>query len=145
MRLEVLIASLKPPYPGKVASNLQLPADSIQRLSQLQEVKTYIVESLAQCDRISQIVFLLRQYQLPTLILIAAFSPREVRRQIWRYLSELSHIKAPLNGNDLKELGYKPGRQFKEILDALLVATLDGEVSDRTSALAYLAQRYPQT
>ncbi|HAZ48312.1 MAG TPA: poly(A) polymerase [Cyanobacteria bacterium UBA11369] len=145
MRLEVLIASLKPPYPGKVASNLQLPADSIQRLSQLQEVKTYIVESLAQCDRISQIVFLLRQYQLPTLILIAAFSPREVRRQIWRYLSELSHIKAPLNGNDLKALGYKPGRQFKEILDALLVATLDGEVSDRTSALAYLAQRYPQT
>ncbi|HAX76168.1 MAG TPA: poly(A) polymerase, partial [Cyanobacteria bacterium UBA11372] len=152
MRLEVLIAALKPPYPGKVASNLQLPADSIQRLSQLEQAKTNIVESLPKCDspaetqsdRISQIVFLLRQYQLPTLILIAAFSPREVRRQIWRYLSELSHIKAPLNGNDLKELGYKPGRQFKEILDALLVATLDGEVSDRASALAYLAQRYPQ-
>jgi tRNA nucleotidyltransferase (CCA-adding enzyme) len=144
MRLEVLIAALKPPYPGKVASNLQLPADSIQRLSQLQEAKTNIVESLPKCERISEIVLLLRQYQLPTLILIAAFSPREVRHQIWRYLSELSHIKAPLNGNDLKALGYKPGRQFKEILDALLVATLDGEVSDRTSALAYLAQRYPQ-
>ncbi|WP_226575750.1 CBS domain-containing protein [Microseira wollei] len=143
MRLEVLIAALKPPYPGKVASNLQLPADSIQRLSQLQEAKTNIVESLPKCERMSEIVLLLRQYQLPTLILIAAFSQREVRHQIWRYLSDLSHIKAPLNGNDLKALGYKPGRQFKEILDALLVATLDGEVSDRTSALAYLAQRYP--
>jgi tRNA nucleotidyltransferase (CCA-adding enzyme) len=153
IRLEVLIAALKPPYPGKVASNLQLPADSIQRLSQLEQAKANLAESLLKCDspaetlrdRISQIVFLLRQYQLPTLILIAAYSPREVRRQIWRYLSELSHIKAPLNGNDLKALGYKPGRQFKEILDALLVATLDGEVSDRASALAYLAQHYPQT
>ena len=144
MRLEVLIAALKPPYAGKVAANLQLPADTIQRLSQLQEDKNNIVESLPKRDRISQIVLLLRQYQLPTLILIAAFSPREVRHKIWCYLSDWSQIKAPLNGNDLKALGYKPGRQFKEILDALLVGTLDGEVSDRTSALAYLTKHYPQ-
>jgi tRNA nucleotidyltransferase (CCA-adding enzyme) len=144
MRLEVLIAALKPPYPAQVAATLQLPADSIERLQQLNDAQSAIVQSLPASNRTSQIVRLLNQYKLPTLILVAARSPRSIRRQIWQYLTELRHIKAPLNGNDLKQLGYKPGRQFKQILDQLLAATLDGEICDRHDALFYLSQNYPQ-
>ena len=53
------------------------------------------------------------------------------------------NVKAPLNGKDLKELGYKPGPLYREILDKLLAATLDGEIDDRSSAESFVRKRYP--
>jgi tRNA nucleotidyltransferase (CCA-adding enzyme) len=47
-----------------------------------------------------------------------------------------------LDGNDLKALGYKPGPQFKAILEALIAATLDGVLSNRTEAEAFVAERF---
>lgn len=143
MRLEVLIAHLEPEYRGKVAANLQLPDPSIERLQQLASSQATVVESLPNCQRPSQIVQLLRQYKLPTLILIAVQSPRAVRRKIWCYLTHLANVQPLLNGNDLKALGYKPGRQFKQILDELLAATLDGVVRTRAEAEAFVAQHFP--
>lgn len=170
IRLEVLIAYLIPAYRGKVANNLQLPADSIDRLEHLAEAEAKIIEFLPNGDRgtspiqcrPSEVVRLLRQYSLPTLILIMVHIPRYVRRIIWRYLTEWSHVKAPLNGNDLKKLGYKPGPQYSKILDDLLAATLDKDIYNlaestpenssnpqldaeqmRAAAMSYLKERYP--
>ncbi len=145
MRLEVLIAYLTPEYRGKVATNLQLPADSIERLQNLALAQSEVMETLSKCDRKSEIVRSLRRYDLPTLILIAVQSPRDVRRKIWLYLTDWRNVKAPLNGNDLKALGYKPGPQYSKMLDDLLAATLDGAevVCDRASAEAFLAEHFP--
>ena len=142
MRLEVLIAYLAPDERGKVATNLQLPTDSIKRLQDLEEGKMKVVNSLLRCEMPSSLVLLLRQYELPTLILIAVQSPRKVRRQIWQYLTKWANVEPLLNGNDLKALGYKPGPNFKQMLDDLLAATLDGTVRDRVSAIAFLAAHY---
>ncbi|MCL1473555.1 CBS domain-containing protein [Argonema antarcticum] len=148
MRLEVLIAYLIPEYRGKVVTNLQLPVDSIERLQNLALAQSEVMETLSKCDRKSEIVRSLRRYDLPTLILIAVQSPRDVRRKIWLYLTDWRNVKAPLNGNDLKALGYKPGPQYSKMLDDLLAATLDGEgvgvVCDRASAEAFLAEHFPK-
>ena len=144
MRLEVLIAYLAPGYRDKVAANLQLPADSIKRLQHLEAGKKQLAEHLPKCELPSQLVLLLRNYELPVLIAIALQSPRSVRRQIWAYLTRWANVEPPLNGNDLKALGYKPGPGFKRMLDDLLAATLDGDLDDRTDASSFLAQRYPQ-
>ena len=144
MRLEVLIAYLAPEYRGKVAANLQLPADSIKRLEVLEAAKNQLAEGLPKCELPSQLVLLLRNYELPVLIAIAIQSPRSARRQIWEYLTRWANVEPPLNGNDLKALGYKPGPGFKRMLDDLLVATLDGDLGDRAAAISFLAQRYPQ-
>ena len=143
MRLEVLIAYLAPGYRDKVAANLQLPADSIKRLQHLEAGKKQLAEHLPKCELPSQLVLLLRNYELPVLIAIALQSPRSVRRQIWAYLTRWANVEPPLNGNDLKALGYKPGPGFKRMLDDLLAATLDGDLGDRTDANSFLAQRYP--
>ena len=46
--------------------------------------------------------------------------------------------------HDLKQLGYRPGPQFKQILDALRGAVLDKELSgEREAAIDWLAQNYP--
>ena len=144
MRLELLIAYLAPEYRGKVAANLQLPADSIKRLEVLEAGKNQLAQGLLKCELPSQLVLLLRNYELPVLIAIAIQSPRSARRQIWEYLTRWTNVESPLNGNDLKALGYKPGPGFKRMLDDLLAATLDGDLGDRAAAISFLAQRYPQ-
>ncbi len=144
MRLEALIAHLAPEFREKVAKNLQLPEDSIQRLQNLALAQTDVQKSLPQCQRSSQIMQLLKQYDLPVLILIALQSSRLIRRQIWCYFTVLANVQPILNGNDLKKLGYKPGPQYRQILDDLLVATVDRVVQDKTAAKEFLSKHYPK-
>lgn len=99
--------------------------------------------------RPSQIVRYFADYDLPTLALLTVRSPRRRRRLIWHYLTVWSQVKSPLDGNDLKRLGYKPGKQFKPMLDRLLAATLDGELNGdletlRQQAEQLLAQQFSQ-
>ncbi|MHC5670784.1 CBS domain-containing protein [Nostoc sp.] len=142
MRLETLIAHLAAEYRAKVAKNLQLPEDSIARLKNLAKVQTEVMTLLPTLQRPSQVVQLLRQYDLPILILIAVQSPRSLRHQIWEYFTVWANVQPLLNGNDLKKLGYKPGAQYRQILDDVLAATLDGVIKDKFEAEEFLAQQY---
>jgi tRNA nucleotidyltransferase (CCA-adding enzyme) len=146
LRLELIIAHLAPAYRRSVAANLQLPDESIDRLQALDLAQTQIVSSLPNCDRVSQIVKLLEQYDLQMLILIALRCRRsiELRRQIWKYLTVWTQVKPLLTGDDLRKLGYKPGPQFRQMLDNLFAATLDREVTDRASAESFIRMNYPQ-
>lgn len=143
IRLEVLIAYLESDYRGLVGKNLQLPVDSIRRLEELELSKARVVQNLPECHVPSQVVWLLREYDLPMLVLIAVQCERWVRQKIWKYLTQWANVKPVLNGNDLKAMGYKPGHLFKLMLDDLLAATLDGVVSDRDDAESFLSQNYP--
>jgi tRNA nucleotidyltransferase (CCA-adding enzyme) len=142
LRLEAIIAHLAPEFRSQVATNLQLPDDSIKRLSNLSKVLDNIA-GLAECKQKSQVVGLLKKYDLNTLILAAVQSPRSIRRLIWHYITVWRYVQAPLDGNDLQKLGYKPGRAFREILDNLLAATLDGAVKDKSDAETFLNEKYP--
>ncbi|MBD2729560.1 CBS domain-containing protein [Nostoc sp. FACHB-892] len=144
MRLETLIVNLAPQYRAKVAKNLQLQEDSIARLNNLAQAQSEVMTLLPTLQRPSQVVQLLRQYDLPMLILIALQNPREIRHQIWKYLTFWTNVQPLLNGNDLKKLGYKPGPQYRQILDDVVAATLDGVIKDRTEAEEFLAQYYPK-
>ncbi|MBD2525937.1 CBS domain-containing protein [Nostoc sp. FACHB-133] len=144
MRLEALIAHLAPEYRVKVAQNLQLQDDSIVRLKNLVQNFSQVMECLPTLQHPSQVVQLLRQYDLPMLILIALQSPQEIRHQIWEYLTVWANVQPLLNGNDLKKLGYKPGPVYRQILDDILAATLDGVIKYKTEAEDFLAQHYPK-
>lgn len=143
MLLEMMIISLDSSVRATVAQNLQLPSDSIQRLGQFAEITTLVAATMPTCDRPSQVFQHLCLYDLATLVVLAATSERSVRQTIWRYLSRWSRMQPLLTGHDLKALGYKPGRQFKQILDTLLAAQLDGDISNRTDATAFLATYFP--
>ena len=141
IRLETLIAHLTLSERIMVADNLQLPKDSLQRLQQLETLEEVTAE-LEQYDRPSQIYLLLSPYKPLSLILFAARSSKNIRRQVWHYLTHLSQVKPLLNGNDLKNLGFKPGPLYKQILDDVLAATLDGKISDRAMAQEYVKSKY---
>lgn len=145
MLLETLITTLAPDLREPIALNLQLPADSIQRLSTFAATLTEVETQLPTCDRPSQIVKRLEPFDLPMLLLLAIHVPRAQRRLIWRYLTNWATVKPPLDGNDLKNMGYKPGKLFKPMLDALRAATLDGVVGDRPTAEEYVRSHFPKT
>jgi len=185
MRLEVILAYLPATEERvSVATQLELPSDSIKRLKELETAKanitTHLSEDISPAEalplyetlqqqranllqqplstveipikntlfqeryRPQTLVKVLHQYKLPTLVLTAVQASRKVRRRIWQYLTDWSQLKAPLDGNDLKALGYKPGPQYREILESLLNATLDGVIQTKAEAQQYLTQHYPQ-
>ncbi len=143
IRLEVLIAYLKPEYREKVAKNLQLADDSMSRLEKLSQIQSEVMKLLSTFEKPSQTVYLLKKYDLQTLILITLQSSRKIRRIIWQYLTNWGNIQPLLNGNDLKQLGYKPSPQYKQMLDDLLTATVDGIIKDKVQAQEFLAKHYP--
>ncbi len=128
LRLEILLAELAPELRGSIATKLQLPTDSIKRLSQLAQQQDAVHEQLNHVEAPSQVYKALSPISIPSLILIAAATPLPQRRQMWCYLTHWIAVKPPINGNDLKQLGYKPGKQFKVILEELRWAVLDGEL-----------------
>ncbi|MEB3359844.1 MAG: CBS domain-containing protein [Synechococcales bacterium] len=140
--LETLLAQLPAADRAQVAETLQLAADSIDRLRHLHQTEAAVHADLAQVEKPSGLYHHLQGYDAATLILLGVRSDRPTRRKIWHYLTRLSQVKPPLDGNDLKRLGYKPGRQYREILDALLAATLDGEVGDRASAEQFVKTQW---
>jgi tRNA nucleotidyltransferase (CCA-adding enzyme) len=135
LRLEGLLATLPTGDRQLIAQNLHLPQSSSDRLASLSEVERDLQHHLPRSQRPSDRVKLLRAYSPGLLILVAARSNKILRRQIWHYLTVLTQIAPPINGDDLKALGYKPGPFFKEALEAVLMATLDGEISDREGAI----------
>ena len=60
---------------------------------------------------------------------------------VQRFLADTppEQVRPPrlVNGQDLKDMGMKPGPKFKEILLAVEEAQLDGQFADRESALRY--------
>ena len=144
LRLEVLIASLPLESRISLATSLQLPKDSLQRLQKLEAIATALTEQLSNGDNFcnSQIYQFFKPYKDGDLILLAVRSSQEIRRIIWQYLTQLSTIKPLLDGNDLKNLGYKPGKIYKEILDDVLAHTLDGKVATKDRAIAFVREKY---
>jgi len=57
-------------------------------------------------------------------------------------LSQLRHATIATTGEDLKKLGFPPGKIYKKILDTLLDAKLDGKVQNRREEIAYVKENF---
>ena len=77
------------------------------------------------------------------LYLMAIARKNEIKKSVSLYVTSMKHEKPIVNGSDLKEMGYKPGPIFKQILHQLLLARLDGEVSTREDELTMVSEHFP--
>ena len=132
--LEILISSINVKERKKIAESLQLPKETTERIKTVHTIYLELNNRLLQYEKISEQYKQLCRYKLPDLILVAVESNKQVRRIIWQYLTQWSKVQIPLNGNDLKRMGYKPGPKYKVVLDKLLSLTLDGEINSKQQA-----------
>lgn len=86
----------------------------------------------------SQIYRQLEDLPLETLLLLMARARKMARGRIVFYLNELRQVRPKMSGNDLRELGLKPGPQFAKILKRLLYARLDGRVKTKGDEIEYV-------
>lgn len=89
----------------------------------------------------SQIYRLLQPFSRQSLhVLYLAEEDTSVRQAIDLYMDELRSVRTVLRGDDLKEVGLVPGPLYKDILDRLLDARLDGRVHSREEEAALLKE-----
>ncbi len=141
LRLEALLLAL--PQAPQVASQLHLTQAGIERLSHFPSYQTLLAQLETGSLSPAQVVRLLQRLRIPAVILLAGLAAKPARRLLWRYLQEWHWVKPLLNGHDLRCLGYKPGPLFQEILDRLRCLTLNGELTTRAEAEAWLRKHFP--
>jgi tRNA nucleotidyltransferase (CCA-adding enzyme) len=87
----------------------------------------------------SSLYFLLEDY-LPTAITAnqLATDSAIARRRLKLYLGKLRYIKPTLTGDDLRQMGIRPGPRMKEILHRLLTARLNGKVRSKQGEVEWV-------
>ena len=83
---------------------------------------------------------------LPTeviLYLMARSKHPDIKRYISLYYTQLKNVRPQVRGQDLLDLGYRPGPRFKEIFDLLLERKLAGELRSKEEEITFLRSRFP--
>ncbi|MFH0724758.1 MAG: CBS domain-containing protein [Pseudomonadota bacterium] len=75
------------------------------------------------------------------LFMMAATRQEKVKRAISHFFTRLRQIEPAIGGKDLLAMGYKPGPVYREIIQAVLDAKLDGRLRTRKEELAYAEAR----
>jgi tRNA nucleotidyltransferase (CCA-adding enzyme) len=70
------------------------------------------------------------------LYIMAATEERAVQQMVSLYYTKLRHIQPLLQGKDLQTMGIPPGPIYREILDAILEARLEGRITTRQEETA---------
>ncbi|MCP4359631.1 MAG: CBS domain-containing protein [Chloroflexi bacterium] len=100
---------------------------------------TAVLQNLPLDARPSQVEKALRPYPSRVLLVIRAWLQDERLIDIVeKYYGEWREVKTAVSGNDLRQMGLKPGPKFAVLLDRLLAARLDGEVKNETEERALL-------
>jgi tRNA nucleotidyltransferase (CCA-adding enzyme) len=85
----------------------------------------------------------LRPFHTETLLYIMASATREsIKQAISNYITRLRSVTTLLDGKYLKEIGVKPGPIYREILESLLDARLNGEVSTLLDEVAFVRKNW---
>lgn len=77
-----------------------------------------------------------------TLALMARADRPEHRRTIGEFLTAMRRRRPLLRGHDLRSLGIPPGPIYRDILNSLLYAKLDGLVETRDDELRFVRRRF---
>jgi tRNA nucleotidyltransferase (CCA-adding enzyme) len=65
---------------------------------------------------------------------------RRVKRAISHYVTKLRHVTISVTGKDLMERDLKPGPVYRDIMQAVLEAKLNGLLQTREDELAFVEQ-----
>jgi len=76
------------------------------------------------------------------LFIMAKTKEKMVKKRIFFYLTQLRDLKIEVDGNDLKKMGYKPSPLFKEILEKVRKAKLDGLVKTKKEEIDYIKKNF---
>jgi tRNA nucleotidyltransferase (CCA-adding enzyme) len=74
------------------------------------------------------------------LYIMAASEQEKVKKAISHFFTKLRYIHTSIKGDDLIQMGLKPGPIFREIFEAVRDAKLDGAIRDRDDEIHFAEQ-----
>jgi len=77
------------------------------------------------------------------LYLMARTKHPDIKRYISLYFTQLKNVKPQVRGQDLLDLGYPSGPQFKAIFDAILERKFAGELRSKAEEVDFILSRFP--
>ncbi len=93
-------------------------------------------------EKLSSLYFILEPLPLEgQLYLMAKIQKEELRKYISYYITHLRNISTQISGQDLKELGLKPGPLFGRLFQQLKAAQIDGHARDREEQLSWIKKQ----
>lgn len=99
--------------------------------------------SAAKRLRPSQVYRILRPFAMESLLyMVAKASDQVAKRHLAQFITKYRGIRPLLNGEDLKAIGLKSGPVFRETLDALRDARLDGKLATRDDEITYVREKF---
>jgi tRNA nucleotidyltransferase (CCA-adding enzyme) len=69
---------------------------------------------------------------------MAATKYERVKKSISKYFTQLRPVKILITGQDLKRMGLEPGPIYREILDAVLHARLNGQLKSKNDEIKFV-------
>ncbi|HPD61741.1 MAG TPA: polya polymerase, partial [Thermodesulfobacteriota bacterium] len=76
------------------------------------------------------------------LYLMAKASHQTIKKAISNYITHLRFTEALLTGEDLKKMGLPPGKIYKQALQGLLKARLDGKIKTREDEISFIKHHF---
>ncbi|PZV14946.1 MAG: poly(A) polymerase [Leptolyngbya sp.] len=143
LRLEALLAAVPPAARSPLATDLQLPERTIDRLAHLNDLEQRWQSLVIAQPRPSDLYAAYSQADRSTLLLASARHPRTLGPTIWQHLRHWANTPPLMDGHQLQALGYRPGPSFRPMLKALFAAQIDGDIATAAEAQRFLAQHYP--
>lgn len=137
LRLERLLLEAEP----LVAEKLYLSGRAIERLGRVRQQRPQWAALLSGYPSPATLHRFARRLSLEEGLLLASLLPSP--EGFLDYLGRREQLVPLLTGADLRSLGLSPGPHFREILDAVVEAQLEGELRDPTQALAWVRRHYP--
>jgi tRNA nucleotidyltransferase (CCA-adding enzyme) len=123
------------------ATRLKIFRDGLTLIEQVLDLQ----ESAAELDRPDlqnhELAALLRHSSSASrLIFWICSDSARTRDRLWRYETELRHVKPLVDGTYLMDLGLKPSPLFSQLLNAVRNARLDGEIHTKDEEKALIAR-----
>ncbi len=135
----LLLYALDDAQRAAIAARYPLPAEASGLLRQLPALRA-LAPRLSGTLANSAIDRLLRPFSVEAITVLHYAEPAAAAVTA-HYLRALRPARALLDGNDLQRLGLTPGPALGRMLEELRAATLDGAVSSREQAEAWVRQR----
>lgn len=76
------------------------------------------------------------------LIVYAEAKNKRARTRIHNFLTKYNSVRLKIKGDDLKQLGIKPGPQFKDILTKTLYAKIDGKIKTKKDEQMFALRKF---
>lgn len=134
VNLLALIENLDLSSTRQLVERFKFKRKNFDKIIASKEVEKYLIHELSGRKRMLPSTIYKRLTKLPFEVLLLILSKSKspyLKKRVTHYLTDLRKVRIKITGEDLKEMGLRPGPRFRKILDRVFEAWIDKKVKNK--------------